>query len=223
MPMNERDLKPAGQLASFYGVKSLVYGAPGVGKTPVINTAPRPVMLVCEPGLLSMRGSNVPAFEAYTAPKIREFFVWLHTSAEAKKYDTFCWDSISHGAEIILSEKLKLFSHGLKAYGEMATEINEIADKLYFMPQKHIYLVAKRALVAAKYQPFFPGNDLNIKIPHKYDDILYMALSQIPGMVAPTVCFRTKETFEFMARNRSGKLDEYEEPNLTKMFAKAMS
>jgi hypothetical protein len=62
--MDIRSLRPARDFAVQYGVKAIVYGPPGSGKTPVINTAPRPVMLVCEPGLLSMRTSTVPTFFA---------------------------------------------------------------------------------------------------------------------------------------------------------------
>ena len=53
--MNINDLKPASALALRLGVKCVAYGPPGSGKTPISNTAPNPVMLVTEPGMLSMR------------------------------------------------------------------------------------------------------------------------------------------------------------------------
>mgnify|MGYP001589050309 CR=1 FL=1 len=75
--MQLNQLRPASQLAQRFGVKALAYGGPGTGKTPMINTAPRPVLCVVEPGMLSMRTSNVPAWEAYDCGKIDEFFKWL--------------------------------------------------------------------------------------------------------------------------------------------------
>ena len=105
--MNIQNLKPASELAQRFGVKALVYGGPGMGKTPIIKTAPRPVLCVVEPGMLSMRdATNIPAWDAYTPERIDEFFKWLFTSNEAKNFDTVGIDSISQLAEIILTQEL---------------------------------------------------------------------------------------------------------------------
>ena len=82
-----QDFKPAREFARSYGVKALIYGAAGTGKTPILNTAPRPVLLACETGLLSMRNSNIPTFQALGVSKIKEFFDWLEKSSEAKNLD----------------------------------------------------------------------------------------------------------------------------------------
>jgi AAA domain len=62
--MQAKDLRPAGSFAQQYGVKMIAYGPPGAGKTPLINTAPRPILLIVEPGMLSMKGSTVPSWDA---------------------------------------------------------------------------------------------------------------------------------------------------------------
>src|SRR4051794_11666434 len=120
--MNQSQLKPASQLAQRFGVKALAYGPPGSGKTPIFNTAPRPVMCVVEPGMLSMRSSSIPCWEAYTAEKIDEFFDWLFTSREAANFDSVGIDSISQLAEIILTQELdpKRNKDGRAAYGKMS-------------------------------------------------------------------------------------------------------
>jgi hypothetical protein len=225
--MNISDLKPASTLAQRFGVKALAYGGPGTGKTPMINTAPRPVLCVVEPGMLSMRGSNIPAFEAYTPALIGEFFKWLFGSAEAKKFDTVGIDSISQLAEIILTEELIKNKDGRKAYGEMSRRVMDIVNGLYYMPQKHVYLIGKQAVVdengVQRKKPYFPGQDLNVKIPHMYDEILHVGLVNVPGQLKPLVGIRTCETFDIMARDRSGKLSEIEPPDLSALFSKAMS
>ncbi len=128
--MQMSQLKPASQLARRYGVKSVVFGAPGSGKTPLINTAPRPVLLVTEPGMLSMRGSNVPAWEAYSPALIVEFFEWFMKSREAANFDTLGIDSISNIAEIILADELGKVKHGMKAYGNMSERVMKIRKRL---------------------------------------------------------------------------------------------
>lgn len=225
--MQASQLKPASQLAQRFGVKALAYGGPGTGKTPMINTAPRPVLCVVEPGMLSMRTSNVPAWEAYDVPRINEFFKWLFTSNEARNYDTVGIDSISQMAEIILTEELKRNKDGRKAYGEMSRAVMEIVNALYYLPQKHVYLIGKQSIVdeggIMRKKPYFPGQDLNVKIPHMYDEILHIGMSQVAGMPKPVAAIRTAETFDIMARDRSGRLAELEPPDLTNLFNKAMS
>lgn len=78
--MDIRDLKAASEHAQNFGVKAIIYGPAGTGKTPILNTAPRPVLLATEAGLLSMRGSNIPTYEAYTSQRIDEFFKWFFNS-----------------------------------------------------------------------------------------------------------------------------------------------
>jgi len=237
--MNERDLKPASQLAQKYGVKSIIYGKPGSGKTPLIATAPRPLLLATEAGLLSLRQSNVPAYQAHTSDKISEFFTWFFNSAEARNYDTLAIDSGSQLAEIVLTDQLKRNKDGRKAYGEMSRIVMEWFDALYFMERKHIVLNCKLANVEVgktivrdgggfsvdiirQVQPYFPGNDLNIKVPHRYDQILYLDRIAVPGQIKPIPGLRTEGTAEILARDRSGNLSEIEPADLTSLFAKAM-
>ncbi len=102
--MQQNDLRPANEFALKLGVKAIVYGPPGTGKTPIVNSAPRPVLMACEPGLLSMRGSKVSTWFADTGIRIDEFFKWLFNSKEANNFDTVAVDSVSQMCEIYLRE-----------------------------------------------------------------------------------------------------------------------
>lgn len=225
--MQMRDLKPASQLARKFGVKALMFGGPGSGKTPLIMTAPRPVLCVVEPGMLSMRqATGIPAWEAYTPERIEEFFDWAFRSPEARNFDTFGFDSISQVAEIVLTQELKRNKDGRKAYGEMSRRVMDWVNGLYFLPNKHVYLIAKQASVdeggVLRRKPYFPGQDLNVKVPHLYDEILHIGPTNVPGMQGTQTAIRTKEAFDIMARDRSGKLAELEPPHLGNLFAKCM-
>jgi len=225
--MQAKDLRPAGSIAQFYGVKCLTFGDPGTGKTPIINTAPRPVFLSIEPGLRSMAGSNVPTWQANKPKEIREFFTWFFSSAETKNYDTLCVDSVSEYCEVILEEMLNKHSHGLKAYGEMAEEVMATMNKLNYHPQKHLYLICKQTTVeqagAQKRKPYFPGKELNVKIPHLFDEVFHLGKHTIPGVIGQQTAFCCNEQFDILARDRSGKLATFEPPNLTSIFQKAMT
>jgi len=223
--MQASDLREAGEFAKNYGVKALIYGPAGTGKTPILNTAPRPVLLACEPGLLSMRGSKIPTWEAYTAPRIDEFFRWFNTSAEAKNFDTIGVDSISQMADVYLQEAKKTEKHGLKQYGVMAENTISNLRSLYFTRYKHAYLIAKEEILnlngVSMRRPFFPGQMLNSDVPYMYDCILHLAKVPIPN-VGEQLAFRCIGSYDVIARNRTGTLSEFEFPNFTDIINKCM-
>jgi hypothetical protein len=226
--MNMSDFRPAGQFASVLGAKSLVYGAPGTGKTPLVNTAPRPVLMACEPGLLSMRGSKVPTWIAATPKAINDFFDWLLKSTEVKNFDTVCVDSLSEMASIFLRDALGKNSssgnkaHGQLAYGKMADCMIPHLNTLFHMPQKHTYLICKQDTFDGVMRPSFPGKFLPTYIPHLYDVVMHLAVHNIPG-AGQHKAFRTSASFDAVARDRSGNLAEFEPLDLTAIFNKVMS
>lgn len=233
--MNLSDLKPASDHAQMFGVKAIVYGPAGCGKTPLINTAPRPLLLSIEPGLLSMKGSTVPTYLAHDAKSIDEFFKWFFSSTETKNFDTLAIDSGSYMADVYLQASLKGTSnagnkkHGMQAYGEMATNTMEHLRTLFYVKQKHVYLICKEEIADVDYQslrrPYFPGKVLNIDVPFLYDFILRLAkYNGIPGAPAgENLAFQCVGNVNILARNRTGNLSEYEPPHFGQLINKAMN
>lgn len=226
--MNAADLKPAKDFALMSGCKALIYGPPGSAKTPLITTAPRPVMLATEAGMLSMKGSNVPTWQAFTPARIDEFFKWLFNSAESKNFDTVAIDSAPQMADIYLQASLNGTSssgkkvHGLAAYGEMATAVMDHLRPLYYMQQKHTYVICKETEVSNMKRPYFPGQQLNVDVPHLYDFVLHLGIKNVPSM-GQTLAFQCNQTYDVLARNRTGNLNDYEAPNFSQLVAKAMT
>jgi hypothetical protein len=224
MTFSASQLKPAGTFAQNFGAKCIIYGPPGTGKTPIVNTAPRPILLACEPGLLSMRGSNVPTCQAYTTKDIDDFFNWFFNSNEVKNFDTLAVDSMSEMCSIYLVEAEKQNKHGLAAYGQMAREVMKHLRPIYYMRYKHTYLIAKQEIdKTGMKRPYYPGQQLPIETPHMYDNILYLAKTQVPGMMGDVLAFRCNGTYDILARNRTGNLNDLEEPHFGKLVAKVMS
>lgn len=225
--MQERQLRPVGQLVGQFGVKSLAHGPPGSGKTPLIKTAPRPVLCATEPGLLSLRGSNVPCWEAFDANKMDEFWEWISSSNEAKNYDTICIDSISQMALLYLQRAQNNNKHGLAAYGQMARDTLKITEGLYFMKYKHVYLTCMQEIKdvggGTMYRrPYFPGNEVNVQIPHRYDEILHVDKVRLPR-IGETNAIETGGNISARCRDRSGMLNQFEPCDLTALFNKCMS
>lgn len=220
--MNLSDLRPASQFSNSTGFKCIVFGAPGSGKTPIAATCPQPVMLVTEPGMLSMRGSNIPAYEAYDAKSINSFFEWWFSSNETKQFETLILDSVSQLCDIYLQQALKTNKHGLAAYGEMGEEVMKKLRPLFFQPKKHCYLISKQIVDDGVKKPYYPGKFLPVEIPHLYDAILHLGIHNVP-QVGQVLSFQCKQSIDIIARDRSGRLNEFEEPNFTNVVRKAMS
>ena len=233
--MDQRDIKAAKEHAQLFGCKCIIFGPAGTGKTPLINTAPRPLLLSIEPGLLSMRNSDVPTYVAHDTTKIDEFFKWFFNSSETKVYDTLAIDSGSYMAEVYLQAAIKGTSkqgnkkHGMAAYGEMADNVMEHLRTLFYTKEKHVYLICKEEIKELDYQsvrrPFFPGNVLDASLPYLYDFLLRLAkVNNIPG--APPgeqLAFQCVGNMNVLARNRTGNLNEYEPPDFSALVNKAMN
>lgn len=236
--MNAKDLQPASALARKYGVKAILYGRAGTGKTPISATAPRPLLLAAEPGLRSMAHLNVPTYEAHTIAKLEEFFTWFNSSAEVNQFDTLIIDSGSQVAEIVLSDYLTRHKDPRKAYGELSIKVCGWFSDLYFMKNKHIIMICKETkeeigsnvvnkggqfIVETKtrLRPYFPGQDLNVKIPHQYDEILHIDHRTVPS-VGKTLAIFTQGSEEIYARDRSGNLDPLEPPDWGVIIGKCM-
>lgn len=237
--MKFSDLKPAHQLAEKYGAKIVVFGGPGSGKTPLSTTAPNPILIATEPGLLSLRGHTIATIEAHTRKQIDDIVKWCCESKESSAFQTLVIDSLSNLSEIILDDEQSKNSHGLKAYGNMASAVLAICNRLFYLQSKHVVMIAKQAMVENGRQqvrmngetmiepilqkrPYFPGKDLNIKVPHLFDSVFHMGLAnlQSTNTAYKVNAIRTRETEEIFARDRSGRLSEIEEPNLTQIFGK---
>src|ERR1019366_690590 len=173
-----------------------------------------------------MRGSNVPTWQGYTPETINAFFEWFFKSDETKNFDTLAIDSTTYMAQIYLQSALKTNKHGLAAYGEMATETLKHLNTLYYTKNKHTYLIAQQEIINENgvtiRRPYYPGRQLPIELPHKYDQILQLDIQNVPG-VGQVKAFRCVGSIDVLARDRTGMLAEFEPPDFSAIIRKAMS
>lgn len=101
------------------GVKIIVYGKAGLGKTTLCATCPNPIILSAESGLLSLAGLRLPYAPIARIEDLREAYRWANGSQEAKQFQTICLDSISDIAETVLASSKVKVKDGRLAYGDM--------------------------------------------------------------------------------------------------------
>jgi len=217
------NLKQTGAI-STNGVKMLVYGQAGTGKTSLIPTLPRVVVLSAEGGLLSIQGADVPYIEINSMTSLMEAYSWLTESAEAKGFDSIALDSISEIAEVVLAEELKKQKDGRAAYGELNTIMAGMIRAFRDLPAKHVYFTAKcdksqdetgRLL----YAPSMPGNKTGQQLPYFFDEVLALRVEKDADGNSQRALMCDSDGI-WLAKDRSGKLGAWEAPDLSAIIAK---
>ena len=208
------------------GIKSLVYGRSGAGKTTLSATAPRPFIFSCESGLMSLRKTKVAYADVSTYKELMEGFKWATSSSETKQFDTFCLDSVSEIAEVVLAEEMKKTKDPRNAYGEMQRSMGELVRAFRDIPGKNVNFIAKESSIVmptipVTYRsiPSMPSKSLAESTPYYYDLVLHLYVAK-----SGTIEYRALHTQlnnHWEAKDRSGNLEPIEEPNLTKVFNKA--
>lgn len=207
------------------GVKMIVYGRAGRGKTRLCATCPNPVILSAEAGLLSLAGVNLPYIEIKNFSELRDAYVWATSSTEARQFETICLDSISDIAETCLSFHQEKNKDGRKAYGEMIKQMNDEIRKWRDLKGKHVYMSAKEGRIKDDVSglilngPMMPGDKLAQNVPYFPDEVFQIGIEN-QGMAGQYTYLRCQPDFQNDAKDRSGKLNAIEEPHLGKIIQK---
>lgn len=212
------------------GVKILVYGRAGRGKTRLCSTCPYPLVLSAESGLLSLSQYDLPYMGIETIQDLRDVFLWLRDSNEPRqKYQTICIDSISEIAENVLGDKLTPKPNkqvdGRQAYGQMIQEMEAAIRQFRDLKGYHIYMSAKQERIKDEASgvlingPMMPGNKLGQNMPYFPDEVFQIDVNDNPYYHF----LRCKPNFSNDAKDRSGVLNEIEEPDLGKIINKIIN
>jgi hypothetical protein len=208
------------------GVKCLVYGNAGVGKTRLLATAPSPVIFSAEAGLLSLRQFNLPYIQIRTMSDLMEAYYWTLQSQEAQQFATPCLDSISEIIEVLLESEKGKTRDPRKAYGEIITQGIKIIRDFRDIPGRNVVMIAKQEFAKDEStgqmfnQPSFPGQKLGPALPYYPDEIFQYCIFRNPQTGARVEALRCWPDNNNVAKDRSGSLQEWEQPNLTAIFQK---
>lgn len=157
-----------GEQATDSGLKTLVYGQAGVGKTVLCATLPLPIVFVnAESGALSLREQNLfkifvehhgmhPDLATDRAKAVAKSpSVLVRNGAELRRvhedlvrnpghYASLALDSLSEIAEAMLASIIPTTTNLQKAYGEMAATVDEFVRKFRNgLVGKHVCFTAK--------------------------------------------------------------------------------
>jgi hypothetical protein len=211
------------QQEKMSGVKVLVYGEAGIGKTTLCKTAPDPIIINAEAGLLSLCDVDIPVININTFDDMSDAFLFLTTSEEGKKFKTICLDSITDIAEVLLHDLRGVSKDGRMIYGDLAVKMAGAIRSFRDMPGANIYFTAKsKRTENGDRIPHMPGAQLVTNLPYWFDLVLPMRMGETEDGTKYRY-LQTQSDLYYLAKDRSGKLDMVEEPDLTKLFNKVLS
>lgn len=233
----------AAHATSVGGIKSLVYGEAGVGKTMLLATAPAPVMISNESGALSLRKANLerlygvgnphitynmPIIEVKTVEDLVDAHRWCEQSNEAKAFQTVGMDSSSEIAEVILNNAKRQVKDPRQAYGELIEKMETTIRSFRDLQNKHVLITAKMEPLkdemtgVVKYAPAMPGAKLGNKLPYFFDEVFRLGINKTPQGESYRF-LQTQPDLQYVAKDRSGALAAIEPPILSTLFAKIMA
>lgn len=236
-------LQSASQLAALHGVKCMVYGRAGLGKTMLTATAPYPVLISAESGMLSLKKENIervwgvgtegisydiPVIEIKTISDLVEAEVWARTSQEAKNFHTICIDSLTEIGEVVLSNAKGQVKDPRQAYGELIEKMTTTVKAFRDLKGKHVYMSAKEerskdeATGVTLAGPAMPGSKLGQQLPYLFDEVFHLGKAKDQASQQDYRYLRTQPDFNYDAKDRSGALAELETPHLGYVFSKIM-
>ena len=213
------NLKRTGGL-SANGVKLLVYGQAGAGKTTLIKTLPNPIVLSAEGGLLSIQDADLPFIEISTMADLREAYTYVLNS----DYSSVGLDSVSEIAEVCLNHEKKVNKDPRAAYGAMQEQMADIIRAFRDLPGKHVYMSAKLEKTQDEmgrvlYSPSMPGNKTGQSLPYFFDEVLALRVEKDADGNSQRALMCDSDGL-WLAKDRSGKLSAWEAPDLGLIIAK---
>lgn len=206
------------------GVKLLVYGQAGAGKTSLIPTLPKPIVLSAEGGLLSIQDADIPFIEISSMEQLKEAYAWLTETDDGKAFESVALDSISEIAEVVLNYERKQTKDPRQAYGAMQEQMADIIRAFRDIPGRHVYMSAKLEksqdeMGKMLYAPSMPGNKTGQSLPYFFDEVLALRVERDgDGNVQRALMCDSDGAWS--AKDRSGKLSAWEAPDLGAIIKK---
>lgn len=178
-------LTTTAQAAADNGLKVLVHGPAGAGKTTLAATTGEPTVIIsAEAGLLSLRGHDIPVIEVASIDDVHEAYRFVLEAAEARSFRWVCLDSISEIAEVCLAREKAQNKDPRAAYGQLADQMSALIRAFRDLPARNVYMSCKQQRVQDQatgsqlYFPALPGQMLGQGIGYFFDFVFALRVER---------------------------------------------
>ena len=111
-----------------------------------------------------------------------------------------------------------------QAYGAMQEQMTDLIRAFRDLPGRHVYMTAKLDKATDEqgrilYAPSMPGNKTGQQLPYFFDEVFALRVEK-DAEGQPVRAIMTQSDGLWLAKDRSGKLDAWEAPDLGAIIAK---
>ena len=190
------------------------------------QTMPGRVLVIsAEAGLLSIKDApNVSAIEVKTYDDLREVYAALKSGE--LDYDSVCLDSVSEISEILLVYEKGRNKDGRMAYQNVSEAVTSLMRSFRDLDM-HVLFLCKEGKEnndgVFLFGPKMASKPLGDAITYFFDEVLALRIvddQDDEGNAVAARWLQTRIGQGYTAKDRSGKLEAFEEPNLTALIEK---
>ncbi|MCP4468898.1 MAG: ATP-binding protein [Halieaceae bacterium] len=221
------EIKKPRDVALSRGIKALVHGPAGAGKTVLCATGQMPTLIIsAEGGLLSIQDApdNIDTVEVGSIDQIREVYSMLEQGSD---YKLVCLDSLTEIAEVVLAYEKGQTKDPRQAYGALIDEMGHLVRAFRDLPAYHVLMTSKQERIKDEnngsmlYIPSMPGSKVAQQLPYWFDLVFAYRVEKNPE--GETVRWlQTERDGQHEAKDRSGKLDDFEVPDMAVIISKIL-
>lgn len=203
----------------------LVYGNSGAGKTTLLGSLPNKTLIISrESGLLSLRGFEIDYIEPKTLKELRLILV---NETMLNEYDNIAFDSLTEIASMFLDEATLSFPddrQALKKWGYFSDAVTKFIKYTRDLDKNVIFTCLEKTSednMGRRFNVPDIQGQLSKKLPAFFDFVFNL---QVIEKEEDRIRVLLTQPFDgFICKDRSGRLDAYEKPNLTSIIDKAFS
>lgn len=205
----------------------LLYGKSGIGKTHQLSTLENPLLIDLENGSKSLSSHDIDMIkiEGETALDKLLMLNKAINFIKTSDYKTVVFDSFTELSEIILEDcKVKMpdARNSLQRWGMYKERIELSIKILRDIPNKNIFLTClektEKDEVGRMYKTVDLSGSIVNKFPQYFDLVMAYRFIERDDKIARI--FQTGADLNYVAKDRSGRLDIYENPNLQEILNK---
>lgn len=225
------------------GVKAIIYAPSGYGKTMLCATAPLPLIISAERGLLSLSRRNIEKVFGQNAwginydpmnvwvieniTDLQQALAWCNDPNNWKYFTSVIIDSLTEVAEKVLSNAKGQVKDVRQAYGELIEKMIMTVKGFRDIPNKHVFFLTKAEMVKDEItgmttlNVMMPGAKLAQQLPYLTDEVFYLGINKASD--GSTYRYlQTAADLQRYAKDRSGMLDAVEPAHLAHIITKIL-
>lgn len=222
-------------ISATSALKMVVYGMSGVGKTSLAKTIGEPTLLIsAESGLLTLAGADIDVIDisqddnGNVIPKekrigrLGEVYQFLLSDEAKKKYRWVFIDSLTEISQNLvecLQAEFPDRKDSLVLYGENSKRLRSLVKSFRDLPHYNVIFTALSVIDKDESGMRFTTIDLvgnfASKLPGFFDEVFFMSVDKDGKRFLVT-----ESTDRAVAKDRSGRLDKLEVPDLSVISSK---